>query len=144
MKGNLNATGYISFLGKAKYSSLTIGTPSKPFNGFPDLFIAFEDGRKFRLRDIPNHRDQLKEHIAAPEEGWPRNVESYGKEGYYFLISGGKLVEFFAAEIRLPGQKFTPVIGDLKMREMVRFPISQADLEILVGPAEQTEDKFTW
>ncbi|MSU46985.1 MAG: hypothetical protein EXS42_07680 [Lacunisphaera sp.] len=67
----------------------------------------------------------------------------YNFEGMAFVFLAEQCVAFRANWIRLPNKTYNPEIGTAQSNAFYRMPLTQAQLEMIFGPADEIKDKAT-
>lgn len=144
LRGNMQARGPIQPNGEARYVSLLIGQPNKPLERETPFFIRLGSGlamepADFRVDRIAGLAGVRK--LILEKSEWGRGAVEYSLEGMVFVFQGEHCVAFRANWVQLPNKTYAPEIGSAKASAFYKMPLSQAQLEIIFGPAEEIRDK---
>ncbi len=144
LRGNMQARGPIQPNGEARYVSLLIGQPNKPLEREAPFFIRLGNGLALEPADFSVNRIASLagvRKLVLEKSEWGRDTVEYSLEGMVFVFQGEHCVAFRANWVQLPNKVFAPEIGSAKSATFQKLPLSQAQLEIIFGPADEIRDR---
>ncbi len=151
IKDNIKAVGTRGALisGKAIYSTISIGTPSEPFDVSKNKFsiklsdsdiISTEEMTFRKISELPGIKKSVA--IKGRLKEWEGKADVvYFIYGYFFVFNGEELVLFEADEFRQ--KELIPVIGNFNKTEFYKFPITEKQLEKLFGKPNIYENRYS-
>ena len=146
LRGNLQARGPIQPNGEASFVSLSIGDPKKPLNDETPLYIRLSSGKVMESADFTVDRIAGlagTNKLVLEKSDWGRGAVEYSFEGMVFVFRAEQCVAFRANWIQLPNKTYAPEIGTPQSNAFYKLPLTQAQLEMIFGPADEIRDKAT-
>ena len=146
LRGNMQARGPIQPNGEGRFVSLLIGQPKKPLNAESSFFIRLGSGQAMESADFSVARIAGlagTNKLILEKSDWGRGTVEYNFEGMVFVFQGEHCVAFRANWVQLPNRVYAPEIGSAKSNAFYKMPLTQAQLEMIFGPADEIRDKAT-
>ncbi len=146
LRGNMQARGPIQPSGEARFVSLSIGEPRKPLNDETPFYIRLSSGKVMESADFTVDRiaDLAGTNkLVLERSDWGRGAVEYSFEGMVFVFRAEQCVAFRANWIQLPNKTYAPEIGTPQSNAFYKMPLTQAQLEMIFGPADEIRDKAT-
>ena len=146
LRGNMQARGPIMPNGEARFVSLSIGHPQKLLNEGTPFYIRLSSGKVMESADFTAAKIATlaaSNKLILEKSEWGQGAVEYSFEGMVFVFQAEQCVAFRANWIRLPNKTYAPEIGTAQSNAFYRMPLTQAQLEMIFGPADEIKDKAT-